>query len=231
MSKEFVVDGSVQVIKPTLEGFMIHNVEFKGAEKPDFTGKDGTIYKTVTLKFENENGTFSATIFEPKDEDYTRKPSQFGGLNPCRVDIVLDQFKQIVEAVNPTYYKANIEGAAPRFKNWEELRTAFVELTKPGIGTQTKIKLEKNKKGEAQFPGFPLTISRDGALVRTSTYIGNNIAWTAKEIKAKTNYVGASVTPMASRPSLGMDLDSSAIAPKSSSADLNLSPIGMDDLN
>lgn len=228
MSKEFIVDGNVPVTKPTLAGYEIHSVEFKGAEKPDFTGKDGTIYKTIVLKFENESGSFSSTIFEPKDEDYTRKPSQFGGLNPCRVDIILDSFKQIVEAVNPTYYKENIEGASPRFKNWEELRTAFVELTKPGIGTQTQIKLEKNKKGEAQFPGFPLTITREGVLLRTSTYIGKNLGWTAKELKAKTNFVTASVTPMA-RPALGLDLDTT-IAPKSSASGLNLAPIGMDDL-
>lgn len=230
MSKEFVVDGNVEVTKPPLAGFEIHNVVFKGAEKPDFNGKDGTIYKTVVLKFENEVGTFSATIFEPKDEDYTRKPSQFGGLNPCRVDIILDEFKQIVEAVNPTYYKEHIEGASPRFKNWEELRAGFVDITKPGIGVHTKIKLEKNKKGEAQFPAFPMTITRDGVLKRTSTYIGSNIAWTDKEVKAKNNYVAAAVTPMATRATLGMDLESTAIAPKSSSASLDLEPIGMDDL-
>lgn len=230
MSKEFVVDGNVEVTKPPLAGFEIHNVVFKGADKPDFNGKDGKTYKTVVLKFENEVGTFSATIFEPSDEDYTRKPSQFGGLNPCRVDIILDEFKQIIEAVNPTYYKANIEGASPRFKNWEELRTAFVELTKPGIGVQTKIKLEKNKKGEAVFPAFPLTITRDGILKRTSTYIGNNIAWTDKEVKTKNNYVTAAVTPIAPRASLGLDLDSSTIAPKSSSASLNLDTVNMEDL-
>lgn len=234
MSNAFVVDNSVPVTKPPLEGFAIHTVTFKGAEKPDFTGKDGTVYKTVVLKFENETGSFNSTIFGPNEEkgDYTRKPSQFGGLNPSRVDIIIDEFKQLIAAVNPVLSAAIQDGSTSMsFKSWEELRTAFVESTKDFIGTVTKIKLEKNKKGEAQFPAFPMTINREGVLKTVSTYIGSNVAWTDKELKAKANYVQASVTPMAPRPSMGLDLDSGTIAPKSSAAGLNLSPSGLGDLD
>lgn len=233
MSNAFVVDNSVTAVKPPLEGFAIHTVTFKGAEKPDFNGKDGTVYKTVVLKFENEQGAFNSTIFGPNEEkgDYTRKPSQFGGLNPSRVDIIIDEFKQLIAAVNPVLYAAIQDGTTVlSFKSWEELRTAFVESTKDFVGAVTKVKLEKNKKGEAVFPAFPMTITKDGILKTTSTYIGNNIAWTDKELKAKANYVQAAVTPMTPRPTLGLDLDSGTIAPKSSAAGLNLSPTGLDDL-
>lgn len=228
MSKELIVDNSVPVSKPQLEGYNIHSVEFKGVDKTDITSpKDGTVYKVVVLKFENDKGTFRSTIFEPKDEDYTRRPSQFGGANPSRVEIILDCFKQLIAAVNPTLAAEIASGAKVfRFKNWEELRVAFVENTKDQIGAKTEIKLEKNKKGEAQFPAFPLTIDRDGVLKNTSTYIGNNLGWTAKELKAKNSYVMATPTPMA-RPSMGLDLDGGVPAAKSSSDDLDLSTKGL----
>lgn len=229
MSKELIVDNSVSASKPQLEGYKIHNVEFKGVEKTDITSpKDGTIYKVIVIKFENENGSHRTTIFEPKDEDYTRKPSQFGGLNPSRVDIILDCFKQLVAAVNPVLAKEIADGTTVlKFKNWDELRNAFVNSTKDFIGTKTMLKLEKNKKGEAQVPGFPLQFSKEGELYRSSTYIGSNIAWTAKEIKAMNNYIQASPTPMRKTPSLDLN---APVTAKSSSEDLNLSPGGLNDL-
>jgi hypothetical protein len=229
MSKELVVDNSVQASKPLLEGFKIHNVEFKGAEKTDLTGRDSTIYKTVVIKFENENGIHRSTIFEPKEEDYTRKVGQYGP-NPCRVDIILDYFKQLVAAVNPTLAKEIADGTTVlKFKNWDELRNAFVNATKDSIGTKVQLKLEKNKKGEAQVPGFPMGIDKEGVLYRSSTYVGANIGWTPKELKAMNNYTQASPTPM--RPSLAVGLDLNApVAAKSSADDLNLPPAGLSDL-
>lgn len=228
MSKELVIDNSVQASKPQLEGFKIHNVEFKGVEKTDITSpKDGTIYKVIVIKFENEFGTNRTTVFEPKDEDYTRKPSQFGGLNPCRVDIILDLFKQLVTAVNPVLSKEIADGKQLKFSGWDGLRDAFVTATKEYVGTKTQIKLEKNKKGEAQFPGFPMGIDKEGVLYRSSTYIGNNIGWTPKETKAMNNFVQAAATPMKKLPSMDLDLTASVPA-KSTTEGLNLS---VDDLS
>lgn len=233
---ELVIDNSVQASKPQLEGFKIHNVEFKGVEKTDITSpKDGTIYKVIVIKFENEFGTNRTTIFEPKDADYTRQPSQFGGLNPSRIDIILDLFKQLITAVNPVMAKEMAEGKQLKLSGatygaiWDSLRVAFVENTKDYVGTKTQIKLEKNKKGEAQFPGFPMGIDREGVLYRSSTYIGNNIGWTPKETKAMTNYVQASATPMKKLPSIDLDLTASVPA-KSSTDGLNLA-VSMDDLS
>lgn len=231
MSKEFVVDNSVQASKNQLEGFKIHEVEFKGVDKTDITSpKDGTVYKVIVIKFENEKGVHRSTIFEPKEEDYVRRPSQFGGVNPSRVDIILDCFKQLVAAVNPGLAKEIADGTKVlKFKNWDELRNAFVNATQDFIGAKTMLKLEKNKKGEAQVPGFPMSFSKEGELYRSSTYIGANIGWTPKELKAMNNYVQATVTPM--RPSApSLDLNAS-VPTKSSADDLNLAPSGLDDLN
>ena len=51
MSRELIIDNSVQASKPQLEGFKIHNVEFKGVEKTDITSpKDGVVYKVIVIK-------------------------------------------------------------------------------------------------------------------------------------------------------------------------------------
>lgn len=228
MSRELVVDNSVQASKPQLEGFKIHNVEFKGAEKTDIPSlKDDTVYKVIVIKYENEFGTHRSTIFEPKDEDYTRKIGQYGP-NPCRVDIILDYFKQLISAVNPILAKQIADGAQLKFKNWDELRNSFVTSTQDYVGAKVQLKLEKNKKGEAQVPGFPMGIDKEGTLYRSSTYVGNNIGWTPKETKAMANYVGASATPMKKQPSLDLDL-SASVPTKSTTEGLNLST-SLDDL-
>lgn len=227
---ELIIDNSVKADKPALEGFKIHSVEFKGAEKKDFTSKEGVLYKVIVLKFENELGEHLATIFEPRDEDYTRKASQFGSLNPSRVEVILDLLKQLIVAVNPILTKELEDGKQLKFGGttynavWESVRTSFVDTTKEYVGAKTQIKLEKNKKGDGQFPGFPMGISRENVLYRISTYIGNNIAWLPKETKAMSNYVGASATPMKKQSSMDLDLTAS-VPVKSPSINLNLSDI------
>lgn len=201
--------------KPTLEGFKIHDVEFKGVEKGDY--KEGQ-YKVIVVKFENEHGQFRGSIFEPKPEGYTRTQSMYGP-NPSVVEVIEDYFKQLVTAVNPGFYDAiNKGGATPIVKNWEDMRNLFISATKDFVGTKVQIKLEKDKKGIAQFSSFPLAISKEGVLYRKTTYIGQGLGFNDKEIKAMNSYVQASPTPMMKQPSLDMDMD--VINPKSSSAGL-----------
>lgn len=221
----FNIDNSVNTSagKPLLEGFKIHDVEFKGADKEDF--KNGE-FKVIVCKFENEHGQFRHTIFEPRPEDYKRTASQYGE-NPSRVEIILDSFKQLTAAVNPTFYKETIEsGKGIKANTWENLRDLFVTATKPGIGTKLQIKLDKNGKGEAQFPGFPLAIGKEANVYRTTTYIGEGLGFTPKEVKRINAYVQATPTNMkkqATNDGLG-DLES--MPPKSSSEDLDLEGVG-----
>jgi hypothetical protein len=208
------VDASTS--KPILEGFKIHNVEFKGVETPDY--KEGT-YKVIVLKFENELGQFRGSIFEPKAGGDTRTQSMYG-VNPSAYEIIEDYFRQLVNAVNPAFYEAIANGGkAPVINGWDDMRKLFVSATTPGIGTKTQIKLMKGKNGQPEFPPFHMQISKDGALQRKSLFIGNNLGFTDKEMKAINTYVAASPTAMKRQPALDMDVTD---VPKSSSAGLTL---------
>jgi len=218
----FNIDNSVNTStgKPLLEGFKIHDVELKNVEKGEF--KNGE-FKVIVCTFENEHGQFRHTIFEPKPEDYKRTTSQYGE-NPSRVEIILDTFKQLTAAVNPIFYKETIEsGKGIKANTWENLRDLFVSACKPGLGTKIQIKLDKNSKGEGQFSGFPLAIGKEGGVYRTTTYIGEGLGFTPKEIKRIAAFVAATPTTMKKQPAndgLG-DLDDVPVKTSSEGLALN----------
>jgi len=219
----FNIDNSVNVStsKPLLEGFKIHDVEFKGVEKAEYKNDE---FKVIVVKFENEHGQFRDTIFEPKPDGYKRTPSQFGE-NPSQAEVIQDYFKQLVAAVNPVLYKEITDGTTVlTIKNWEDMRNLFVNSTKDFIGAKVQIKLDKDKNGLAKFPGFPLAINKEKVVYRTSTYVGTNLAFTPKELKRITSYVQATPTSMPRQASPGLeDLNE---VPKTSAEKLNLSALG-----
>ena len=71
-----------------LEGNQIHAVKFDGVEIKDMEGKQahnaGVIYQLLELKFSNEDGYFTHSIFAPKDEDFKDRETQYGP-NPSNV--------------------------------------------------------------------------------------------------------------------------------------------------
>ena len=60
--------------KPRLKGNDIYTVKFDECEVKDITGvKDPTLtYKTLVIKFSNEDGVFEHTVFEPRSTDFER---------------------------------------------------------------------------------------------------------------------------------------------------------------
>jgi len=214
----FSIDNSVNVStsKPLLEGFKIHDVEFKGVEKADY--KNGE-FKVIVVKFENEHGQFRDTIFEPKPEGYKRTTSQFGE-NPSNAEVIQDYFKQLIAAVNPVLYKEITDGTKVlTIKSWEDMRNIFVDSTKDFVGAKIQIKLDKDKNGAAKFPGFPLAINKEKVVYRTSTYVGTNLGFTDKEMKRIANFVQATPTSMPRQPVAELEgLD----VPKSSPSNLKM---------
>lgn len=215
----FNIDNSVNVStsKPALEGFKIHNVEFKGVEKGEYKGGEMHV---IVVKFDTELGQYRDTIFEPKPDDYKRTVSQYGE-NPSVAENIQDYFKQLIAAVNPVLYKEITDGTKVLvIKSWEDMRNIFVDSTKDFIGVNIQIKLDKDKNGLARFPGFPLSINKDKVVYRNSTYIGTNLAFTPKELKRISSYVQATPTSMARTASPGLDdLDE---VPKTSASSLKI---------
>ena len=64
---------------PLLKGNEIHEVVFQEAVMEDIQGvKDATkVFKVVNIIFKNEDGMFKHTVWEPRDEDFERRKTEF----------------------------------------------------------------------------------------------------------------------------------------------------------
>lgn len=184
---------SQSTTKPRLLGNNIYTVKFDGCEIKDIQGvKDPTaLYKVLSLKFSNDEGSYDHTVFEPKGDDYKRTDKEFTNKNgniekipqASNVESLMLFLKHIIDAVNPTVAK-QIDSGEKKLgaKSWDELRNLISNILNAGKGAQTKIKLLKNKAGEATFPGFFTAVNRDGKAYIRNNFVGEKVAFTAYEI-------------------------------------------------
>ena len=184
--------------KPQLEGNQICKVKFVGTEIVDIQGKaDPTqIYKVIKLKFENENGAFEHTVFEPKEDDFKRGENEITTKEgkkekipqASNVESMMLLFKHAIDSINPKIAKEIDDNtkslSAP---SWDALRILVSKILDMGKGTEVSIKLMKNKKGEATFPGFFAGLTKPDAVTGESkayirnNFIGNKLAFSAYE--------------------------------------------------
>lgn len=163
----------------------IHEVTFDGCEIKDVVGVKDTsaTYKLLEIKFTNEDGYFTHSIFEPKDADFQDRPTQYGD-NPSNVKSMMLLFKHLIDAVNPELgAKIDAKEKEITAKSWDGLRQLMVEATKIGIGKKTKIKLSRSNKGVAIFPYFA-AYNKEKVLYMKTNFIGDKLFFTPKEQEA-----------------------------------------------
>ena len=195
-----------------LEGNMIHEVIFDGCEARDFTGtQDSTKqFHVLEIKFHNENGYFTHTIWEPREEDVKDREGAFG-MQPSNFKVMMYTLKHLIDAVNPELgKKIDTKEVKLTVESWEALRKFMVDNTAVGVGTTTKIKLMKNNRGEAMFPYF-LNYNKEGKLYMSTNFIGNGVFFTTKELDKIKKANTAQPTP-ASDLSEGLTIPSSTPA-------------------
>ena len=192
-SFESTAGASQSTSKPELAGNEIYSVKFDGCEAKDITGvKDPSqTYKTLLIKFSNEDGYYTHTIFEPKPDDFKRTESEFNNKNgnkekiqsPSNVEGMMLLFKHLIDAINPELASKIDKGeqkiAAP---NWDGLRKIMVKATEKVVGAETKIKLVKNNKNRSTFPSFFTGLTREGKAYIRNNFIGEKLAFTPYEI-------------------------------------------------
>lgn len=170
--------------RKVLEGNLIHDVIFDGCEARDFAGQQDSnnMFHVLEIKFHNEEGYFTHTVWEPRDQDSEDRTNAYGNPQPSNVKVMMYTFKHLIDAVNPELGK-KIDDKEEKItmSSWDALRNYMVEATTPGIGKTTKIKLIKNNKGVAQFPYF-LSYNRDGKLYMTTNFIGKGVFFTNREL-------------------------------------------------
>jgi hypothetical protein len=193
---------SQSTTKPRLEGNNIYDVVLDGFECQDIVGvKDPTmVYKVIKLKFSNDAGSFEHTVFEPKPEDFKRTSNKIVNKKtgaeehipqPSNVESMMLLFKHIIDAFVPEI-AAQIDKKEKSLgaKSWDDMRKLIGAILDKGKGRTSKIKLIKDNKGEAKFPGFFAGLTKD--------FVGEKVAFSAYEVSRINSEATAKVTPASS---------------------------------
>lgn len=201
-------------VKPALKGNAIYDVMFDGCEVKNFDGKKDPTkkFKTIVLKFSNDDGGFEHTIFEPTKNgymgksDFERGESKFKDSKTgetrsipqaSNVESMMLLFKHAIDAIHPAFGAAIDSGekeVAP--KNWDDLREIVSAILNKKKGAETKIKLVTNQKGEPKFPGFFAAVNRDGDSYIKNNFIGKKVAFTPYELTKINDAATAKPTVM-----------------------------------
>lgn len=221
---------SQSTTKSRLAGNEIYDVQFDGCEIQDIKGvQDVTkLYRVLKLKFSNEDGSFEHTIFEPREQDFERTEREITSKDGSKQNIpqssgvenMMLLFKHAIDAINPAIAK-EIDGGTKNLgaKDWDGLRKLVAKILESGIGSKFQIKLLKNNKGEATFPGFFVGISKEGKAYIKNNFIGTKLAFSTYEVDRINKEATATPTKASTYRSLDNALDGLE-EPKS--ADLNL---------
>ena len=200
-------DSAVRNIRKQLTPWEIHTVKFIGCTLNSFQGKkDSSItYQTLNINFENEDGYFTVTNFFPKDGDDQRKEfdSSNGGkvIMPSNFEVLMAIVKQTAQILNPAGFE-KMQKASSKFKSFEDVAKALIQITDPCKGTELKLKLiGKNRDGKvvADIPRI-VAINKDGESFISDNYIGSKLFFSDYEETKRAEYLGAKPTTMPSDP-------------------------------
>ena len=185
---------------PLLKAWEIHAVQFDGVEYAQFDGKkDPTAkYEVLRIKFKNDEGQFTHTLFAPKPGDEkrtTRKNSNGHEMeNPSNLEVFTKTIGHLLAEVCPEALN-KLSGKSTTF---EKLCKFLESETKSKIGFQTKIKLIGDKDNKPRFPYLLSVFEPGGEAVITNNCIGQKLGFTPYELDRKKDMETATPTKMPS---------------------------------
>ena len=185
-----------------LEGNKIHDVKFEGAVKERLADQ----YEVLKLKFSNDEGTHEHAIFEPREEDFVRKNSEFTDRktgkpitipNASNVESMMLLLKHVIDAVDPELgEKIDKKEFGLGGKNWDELRDNMVKIFARSIGKETSIKLINDNKGYGQLPRYFTGVNDEGKAYIKTNFVGKKLGFTPQEMNRMKTMAAATPTAM-----------------------------------
>ena len=203
--------------KPLLKPFEIYKVTFDGVASREITGvKDPSMkYYTMDVKFSNKEGTYTHTLFMPKEGDEVRQNSSGGFEMASNFEVFKIFIKQVATVlINEEKYNTffeKIKNAGLDLSNpvhFQKFVEAYGKLLEPAKNKETNLKLmgKLNKNSGMYVASLPLfaKINRDGELY-PSNFIGDNLFFTAAEKTKIDEYLNATPTKMGKSDDLVVD--------------------------
>lgn len=174
-------------VNAQLKGNEIHTVTFDGIEAADY--KDGE-FQVMKIKFSNENGTFTHTVFPLRDGDDKDTEGMYGK-QPSNLIAMMTLLRHLGNAVSPQLVALCNNKEVLNNLTWPQFRKKVIEAVADGVGKETKIKLLSRTRtdsntgetvSEATFPSYFVSYTRDGRLYMRTSFIGNGIYFSDKEL-------------------------------------------------
>ena len=182
----FSAESAVRNTRRPLAPWGIYKVKFTGAEVVTFKGhKDPNAeYKVLRFNFENEDGYYSESLFFPKDGDDQRRSYESNGGTvqmPSSLELTMAVVKQTLQVLSPKGYAA-VQKASTKFKSFDDVANAAVQVLDKVKGIETNLKLTgrvKDGKVVAQIPR--LVGIKNGEAFISNNYIGDKLYFTDYE--------------------------------------------------
>lgn len=170
----FTIDNTINVEKGVsrLKANTIHECQLKEINADDFTGKDGVAYKTITARFQNEEGAiYDHKLFQPTAQEAI-VDGTFGKAASDSTNLRFT-IQHMIEALNPKLFQQIKDGTTFNIKSWDDMRKFVVKALTPGLNTNIFIKLIADNKGYATMPKYPAGVSKAGDLYLKTRFIAS----------------------------------------------------------
>ena len=200
---------AVSISKPMLKPYDIHEVNFDGVTIKEIQGVKDTSknYVIMEVTFSNDKGTYTHSMFMPKEGDEIRGTSSMGFEMPSNFEVFRIFIKQLAsvlvgeEKYNTFFDKvkaAKLELSKPdHFKKFVEI---YAKLLSPAIGkkkTNLKLMGKLDINTGRTLPTLPYfaKINRDGELY-PANFIGENLFFASAEKTKVDAYANQAPTQM-----------------------------------
>lgn len=168
-----------------LKPWTIEEVVFKGVELKKGTNKEGNEWKAIQFKFSGNNGIFEPMFFCPKEGGDERPSGKTGDrewVMPSQIEQLAFTLSHVVGTLSPAGYAALQKVSLNLPEQFDKLVEYVQKAVKPALNKTTHIKLVADNRGYAAVPNF-ININNDGECYLSNNWIGDNLAFSAYEIK------------------------------------------------
>lgn len=205
-------------VQQRLKPWDIYPVKFAGARVETIQGKKdpSQTYTILKVRFDGEDGFYEESIFYPKADDdvrpeYTSKDGH-KYLGASSFDRTMTFIAQVAEVLNPEGF-AKMQAASSKFKTFDDVAKAFIQITDKAKGKETKLKLvgrTQNGSIQAALPKF-VAVNKQGERFCCDNFLGDKLFFSAYEEGKRAEYTSAKPTAMGNTPeATDFGVDSSA---------------------
>lgn len=205
-------------VQQRLKPWGIYPVKFAGARVETIQGKKdpSQTYTILKVRFDGEDGFYEESIFYPKAGDdvrpeYTSKDGH-KYLGASSFDRTMTFIAQVAEVLNPEGF-AKMQAASSKFKTFDDVAKAFIQITDKAKGKETKLKLvgrTQNGSIQAALPKF-VAVNKQGERFCCDNFLGDKLFFLPYEEGKRAEYTSAKPTAMGNTPeATDFGVDSSA---------------------